>query len=38
MATLATLIYGIISLLGGLIGYFQVGSKASLISGSISGS
>ena len=37
MATLATLIYGIISLLGGLIGYFQAGSKASLISGGISG-
>ena len=37
MATVATLIYGIIPLLGGLIGYFQAGSKASLISGSTSG-
>ena len=37
MATVATLIYGIISLVGGLIGYFQAGSKASLISGGISG-
>ena len=37
MATLAILIYGLVSLVGGLIGYFQAGSKASLISGSISG-
>ena len=37
MAVLATFIYGLVSIIGGLIGYFQAGSKASLISGSISG-
>ena len=37
IATVATFIYGLISLIGGLIGYFQAGSKVSLVSGSISG-
>ncbi len=37
MATIATLTYGIISLIGGLVGYLKVGSKISLASGGISG-
>ena len=37
MSIIATLIYGIVSLVGGLIGYFKAGSKVSLISGGISG-
>lgn len=37
MANWATLIYGIVSLVGGVIGYLKAGSKVSLISGSISG-
>ncbi len=37
MAIIATLIYGIACLVGGLIGYLQARSKISLISGGISG-
>ena len=37
MAFIANLIYGIISIVGGIIGYKQSQSKISLISGSISG-
>ncbi len=37
IATIATFIYGILSLVGGIIGYVQVQSKMSLISGLISG-
>ncbi len=37
MNIIATLAYGIVSLVGGLIGYFKAGSKVSLISGGISG-
>ena len=37
MAIIATLTYGIVSLVGGLVGYFKAGSKVSLISGGISG-
>lgn len=33
----AVLIYGILVIIGGLIGYFQAKSKASLIAGGISG-
>lgn len=34
---IAAIAYGIIAIAGGIIGYVQAGSKASLISGSISG-
>ncbi len=37
MAIIATLTYGIVSLIGGLVGYLKAGSKISLISGGISG-
>ncbi len=36
-APLVTLIYGILAIVGGAIGYQQAGSQASLISGVISG-
>lgn len=37
LGIVAALAYGIISLIGGIIGYTQAGSKVSLISGSVSG-
>ena len=37
MAVLATIAYGIIVLIGGIIGYLKAKSQASLISGGISG-
>ncbi|MEM1169754.1 MAG: TMEM14 family protein [Cyanobacteria bacterium P01_H01_bin.35] len=37
MAIIAALTYGILAIVGGIIGYTKVGSKISLISGSISG-
>jgi len=37
IAAITTLIYGILSIVGGMIGYKQAGSKVSLISGVISG-
>jgi uncharacterized membrane protein (UPF0136 family) len=37
LATVTTLIYGILSLIGGIIGYKQAGSKVSLLSGAVSG-
>lgn len=37
MAFIATLSYGIISLIGGILGYIKAKSKVSLISGGISG-
>lgn len=37
LAAITTLIYGILSIAGGAIGYRQAGSQVSLISGSISG-
>ena len=37
MAIIATLTYGIICLIGGLVGYFKARSKVSLLWGSISG-
>ncbi|MDB9528594.1 TMEM14 family protein [Oscillatoria sp. CS-180] len=36
-ATLMTFIYGVLSIVGGIIGYVQAGSKPSLISGIITG-
>ncbi|BAZ15597.1 hypothetical protein NIES4071_74690 [Calothrix sp. NIES-4071] len=36
-ATVTTFTYGILSIVGGIIGYKQAGSKISLISGAISG-
>jgi uncharacterized membrane protein (UPF0136 family) len=36
-AIIAAIAYGILSIIGGIIGYAQAQSKASLISGSISG-
>lgn len=36
-ATIATFAYGILTLIGGIIGYVQAQSKVSLISGSVSG-
>ncbi len=36
-APLVTLVYGILAIVGGAIGYKQAGSQASLISGMISG-
>jgi len=36
-APLTTLIYGVLSIVGGVIGYKQAGSQVSLISGIISG-
>lgn len=36
-ATLTTLIYGILSIAGGILGYQKAGSKPSLISGIITG-
>ena len=36
-AIVATFAYGILSIVGGIIGYIQVKSKVSLISGTISG-
>ena len=36
-ALIATLSYGIIALIGGILGYFKAKSTASLISGGISG-
>lgn len=35
--TILTFVYGVLSLVGGIIGYRQANSKMSLISGSISG-
>ncbi len=37
IAAITTLVYGILSIVGGMIGYKQAGSKVSLISGVISG-
>jgi uncharacterized membrane protein (UPF0136 family) len=37
LSIVTTLIYGIISIIGGIVGYKQAGSKASIISGGISG-
>ena len=37
LGIIAALAYGILAIVGGIIGYVQVSSKASLISGSISG-
>ncbi|MGD1805951.1 TMEM14 family protein [Dapis sp. BLCC M126] len=37
IAIIAALAYGILAIVGGIIGYTKVGSKISLISGSISG-
>lgn len=37
LAFLFTLIYGILSIVGGIIGYKQAGSKVSLISGIVTG-
>ncbi|NJL41680.1 MAG: hypothetical protein HC840_14860 [Leptolyngbyaceae cyanobacterium RM2_2_4] len=37
LAIVAAIAYGILSIVGGIIGYAQAQSKASLISGSISG-
>lgn len=36
-ATLATIIYGLLSAIGGIIGYVKAGSAISLISGLVSG-
>lgn len=36
-ATIMTLVYGALALVGGIIGFVQAGSKLSLISGSITG-
>lgn len=36
-ATVMTFIYGVLSIIGGAIGYKQAGSKPSLISGAITG-
>lgn len=35
--TIAAIVYGILAFVGGILGYLQAQSKASLISGSISG-
>lgn len=37
IAPVLTLLYGILSIVGGVIGYKQAGSKVSLISGCVSG-
>lgn len=37
LAKIAVIIYGILAIVGGLIGYQKAGSKISLISGTISG-
>jgi uncharacterized membrane protein (UPF0136 family) len=37
LGMLAALVYGILALIGGILGYVQANSKVSLISGSISG-
>lgn len=37
LGIIAALVYGILALIGGILGYIQVSSKVSLISGSISG-
>ncbi len=37
IAIIAAIAYGILAIVGGIIGYTKVGSKISLISGSISG-
>lgn len=37
MGILASIIYGLISIIGGIVGYIQAESKVSLISGTISG-
>jgi uncharacterized membrane protein (UPF0136 family) len=37
LTTITAIAYGLLAFVGGIIGYKQVGSKASLISGSISG-
>lgn len=37
LGTLATIAYGILALVGGVIGYVQAKSKISLVSGTISG-
>lgn len=37
IGTLFTLLYGLLSMVGGIMGYRQAGSKVSLISGLISG-
>ncbi|MEB3177546.1 MAG: TMEM14 family protein [Nostocaceae cyanobacterium] len=37
LGTIAALAYGILAIVGGIMGYAQAGSKASLFSGSISG-
>ncbi|NER82190.1 MAG: hypothetical protein F6K42_22040 [Leptolyngbya sp. SIO1D8] len=36
-ATIMTLVYGVLSIVGGIIGFVQAGSKMSLISGAITG-
>lgn len=36
-ATISTFVYGVLAIVGGFIGFKQAGSKASLISGLISG-
>lgn len=37
LATIAVIIYGVLAIVGGIIGYQKAGSKISLISGTISG-
>lgn len=37
LGIIATLGYGVLAIVGGIIGYIQAGSKVSLLSGSISG-
>ncbi|MCM0589508.1 MAG: TMEM14 family protein [Gloeotrichia echinulata CP02] len=37
LGIIAAILYGVLALLGGIIGYIQAGSKVSLLSGAISG-
>jgi len=37
LATIAVILYGVLAIVGGIIGYKKAGSKISLISGTISG-